>query len=82
MESDIEIIASKGKLSGEDLKKQFKNDIEKYRKLLDKMISDINIFGERYGEEFIKIKKRDTIERQSDNYSKGIGFKKSNNSKK
>ena len=53
-----------------DGKKQFKNNVEKYQKLLDRMILDIDKFGWKYGDKFIKVKKK------SSDYSKEIGFEK------
>lgn len=80
--ANIEIIASKGKLNKEELKKQFNIDVDEYHELLDGMISDINIFGERYGKKFIKAKKREAAENKGSNYSKDIGFVKKKNLKK
>ena len=56
IEKTTEAIASSGSLSKEEAKEQFDNKVKKYRELLGKMIHDIDISGERYGERFIKIK--------------------------
>jgi len=72
----VEAIASKGSLSKEEAKERLDNKVKEYRELLDKMIHDINISGERDGERFIEIKKKEIAQDKESEYSKRIGLEK------